>query len=151
MCPVNTEAQGEMFAHRPSATAAVLRAMADCGLPRWAKLSPNTDRLVEVAAAAVDGGAEAVTLINTVMGMSIDIETGRPMLGRGGGGLSGPPIHPIAVRAVHDVHGALPDVPLIGVGGVRDGATAIELLMAGASAVQVGTANFVDPRATMRP
>jgi dihydroorotate dehydrogenase (NAD+) catalytic subunit len=82
-----------------------------------------------------------------LMGMVIDVEARRPLLGGGGGGLSGPAIHPIAVRAVHDVHAALPDLPIVGVGGVTDGVTAVELLQAGASAVEVGTATFADPRA----
>jgi dihydroorotate dehydrogenase (NAD+) catalytic subunit len=148
-CP-NTEAGGEMFAHSPAATREVLAATEACGLPRWAKLSPNTDRLVDVAAAAVDGGAEALTLVNTLLGMVIDVDERRPALGAGGGGLSGPPLHPVAVRAVYEVHRALPSVPLVGVGGVTDAVTAVELVLAGASAVQVGTATFADPRATMR-
>jgi dihydroorotate dehydrogenase (NAD+) catalytic subunit len=148
-CP-NTEAGGEMFAHSPAATQDVLAATEACGLPRWAKLSPNTDRLVDVAAAAVGGGAEALTLVNTLLAMVIDVEGRRPALGAGGGGLSGPPLHPVAVRAVYEVHGALPSVPLVGVGGVSDAVSAVELLLAGASAVQVGTATLADPRATMR-
>ena len=116
----------------------------------WAKLSPNTDRVVEVAEAVVGAGAEAVTLINTVVGMVLDPETGRPVLGNGGGGVSGRVIHPMAVRAVHDVHTALPDVPIVGVGGVDSAAAALDLLRAGARAVQVGTATFADPRATYR-
>ena len=102
---------------------------------------------MEVAAAARRGGAEAVTLVNTVMGMAIDVHSATYRLGAGGGGLSGAAIHPVAVRAVHDVALALPDLPVVGVGGVADGETAVELLLAGASAVQVGTANFADPRA----
>jgi dihydroorotate dehydrogenase (NAD+) catalytic subunit len=113
-------------------------------------LSPNTHRFCEVAAAAADAGAEAVTLVNTVLGMVIDVETRRPVLGAGGGGLSGPAIHPVAVRAVHDVHRALPQLPIVGVGGVNSGRSAVELLLAGASAVQVGTATFADPRAPAR-
>src|SRR5205823_8930534 len=85
-----------------------------------------------------------------LMGMAIDPATRRPRLGAGGGGLSGAAIHPVAVRAVYDVHAAMPDLAVIGVGGVRTGADAVELLMAGASAVQVGTATFVDPRAPLR-
>lgn len=148
-CP-NIEDRRRMFAHSCSATKEVVRATASAGRPRWAKLSPNVTDLVEIAAAAHDAGASAVTLINTVMGMAIDPETRRPRLGAGGGGLSGAAIHPIAVRAVHDVHAALPKLPIVGVGGVRTGADAIELLLAGASAVQVGTATFADPRAPAR-
>jgi len=150
-CP-NTEAGRDLFAHDPEATAAVVAATAACGRPRWAKLSPNTPRVAEVAAAAAGAGAEAVTLVNTVMGMAIDPETRTYRLGAGerGGGLSGPAIHPVAVRVVHDVHRAHPDLPIVGVGGVVDGASAVELLLAGASAVQVGTATFADPRAPGR-
>jgi dihydroorotate dehydrogenase (NAD+) catalytic subunit len=145
-CP-NHHARNEMFAHDPEATAAVVAATAACGRPRWAKLSPNVTHLGAIAAAAVDAGAEAVTLINTLMGMSIDTDTGRARLGGRGGGLSGPAIHPVAVRAVWDVRRELPSVPIIGVGGVAGGRDAVEFLMAGASAVQVGTATFADPRA----
>ena len=138
-----------MFAHDASATAAAIEATAACGRPRWAKLSPNVTDLPSIAEAARRAGAEAVTLVNTVMGMAIDPSTRRYRLGSGpnGGGVSGAAIHPIAVRAVHDVHRALPDLPIIGVGGITDGETAAELLLAGATAVQVGTAIFADPRA----
>jgi dihydroorotate dehydrogenase (NAD+) catalytic subunit len=147
-CP-NTEAARDLFAHSPAATRDAMSATAACGRPRWAKLSPNVTELLPIAEAALAGGAEAVTLVNTVMGMAIDPETGAFRLGSGprGGGLSGPAIHPIAVRAVHDVHAALPDLPIVGVGGVATGADAAELVLAGASAVQVGTATFADPRA----
>lgn len=147
-CP-NLDGGAHLFAHDPAATAEVLRATAGVARPRWAKLSPNTDRLVEVAEAAAAAGAEAVTLVNTVMGMVIDVESRRPKLGGGGGGLSGPAVHPVAVRAVHDVHAALPELPIVGVGGVADGVGAVELMLAGASAVQVGTATFADPRAVL--
>ncbi len=150
-CP-NTESGRDLFAHSPDASAEVVAATAPCDRPRWAKLSPNTSDLVDIAAAVADAGAEAVTLVNTVLGMAIDPETARFRLGSGerGGGLSGSAIHPIAVRAVFDVHAALPDLPIIGVGGVATGADAAELLLAGASAVQVGTATFADPRAPAR-
>src|SRR5690606_24482887 len=100
-CP-NVEDRGRMFAHSPERTAEVVAATEACGRPRWAKLSPNVTDLVPIAAAARDAGAEAVTLVNTMMGMVIDTEARRPRLGGGGGGLSGPAIHPIAVRAVFD-------------------------------------------------
>lgn len=148
-CP-NHHARNEMFAHDTAATRAVLEATAACGRPRWAKLSPNVTSLPEIAAAAAEGGAEAVTLINTLMGMSIDIATRSARLGGRGGGLSGPAIRPVAVRAVWDVRRALPDLPIVGVGGVATGDDAIELLMAGASAVEVGTATFAEPRAAQR-
>ena len=143
-CP-NLDGGTHLFAHDPKATAEVLRAVHGVGLPLWAKLSPNTDRLVQVAAAAQEAGAEAVTLVNTVLGMIIDTESRKPLLGGGGGGLSGPAIRPVAVRAIHDVHLALPDLPIVGVGGCASAVDAVELMLAGASAVQVGTANFVRP------
>ena len=139
-----------MFAHSASATAEVVAATAACGRPRWAKLSPNAADLPEIAAAAAAAGAEAVTLVNTALGMVIDVETRRPVLGGGGGGVSGPAIHPIAVRAVHDCRVALPHLPIVGVGGVATGEDAVELLLAGANAVQVGTASFADPHAVER-
>ncbi len=148
-CP-NLDGGTHLFAHDPEATSAVIRATEVAGRPRWAKLSPNTDRLVQVAAAAAEAGAEAVTLVNTLIGMVIDIESRRPLLGGRSGGLSGPAIHPIAVRAVHDVHASLPGLPIVGVGGVATAHDAIELMMAGASAVQVGTATFADPRTVVR-
>ena len=148
-CP-NVEARREMFAHSPSAAADAVAATADAGRPRWAKLSPNVTDLVEIAAAVADAGAEAVTLVNTVMGMAIDLDTRRPRLGAGGGGLSGPAIRPVAVRAVYDVHAALPELAIVGVGGIAAGVDAVELLLAGASAVQVGTATFAAPRAPWR-
>jgi len=151
-CP-NSEAGRDLFAHDPVATAAAVRAVAGaCGRPVWAKLSPNTSELVAVAAAAHEAGADAVTLVNTVLGMAIDPESRTFRLGSGprGGGLSGPAIHPVAVRAVFDVHAALPGLPIVGVGGVASGRDAAELVLAGASAVQVGTATFADPRAPAR-
>jgi dihydroorotate dehydrogenase (NAD+) catalytic subunit len=148
-CP-NHHDRNRMFAHSPSSTSEAIDAASVCGLPMWAKLSPNVSDLAAIAAAAAAAGAEAVTLINTVLGMAIDVETRTRRLGGGGGGLSGPAIHPVAVRAVHDVHAALPDLPIVGVGGVARGVDAVELLMAGASAVQVGTASFADPRSVGR-
>jgi dihydroorotate dehydrogenase (NAD+) catalytic subunit len=147
-CP-NLDGGAHLFAHDPGATRDALAAVSSLDRPVWAKLSPNTDRLVEVAAAAADAGADAVTLVNTVMGMIIDVETRRPLLGGRTGGLSGPAIHPVAVRAVHDVHAALPELPIVGVGGVANAVDAVELLLAGASAVQVGTATFADPRSVL--
>jgi dihydroorotate dehydrogenase (NAD+) catalytic subunit len=148
-CP-NLEGRSAIFAHDPELSAEVIAATAGCGRPRWAKLSANTDRIVEVAGAVADAGADAVTCINTLLGLAYDPATRQPVLGAGGGGLSGPAIHPVAVRAVHDVHAAHPDVPIIGVGGVTSGWDATELLLAGAVAVQVGTATFADPRAPAR-
>ena len=148
-CP-NVESRRHMFAHSAAATAEVVEATAATGRPRWAKLSPNVTDLTEIAAAALDAGAEAVTLINTVMGLAIDPVTRKARLGNFGGGLSGAAIHPIAVRAVNDVHQARPDATIIGVGGVTSADDVVELMLAGASAVQIGTATFRDPRAPAR-
>jgi dihydroorotate dehydrogenase (NAD+) catalytic subunit len=152
-CP-NIEDRRHMFAHSATATAEVLAAVATNGpdVPRWAKLSPTVADLAEIAGAALAGGAEGVTLVNTALAMVIDLEARAPVLGSGpaGGGLSGPSLHPIAVRAVYDVRAAHPDATIIGVGGVMSGRDAVELLMAGADAVQVGTATFRDPRAPWR-
>jgi dihydroorotate dehydrogenase (NAD+) catalytic subunit len=149
-CP-NVESRRSMFAHSAAATAEVVEATAAVGArPRWAKLSPNVTDLTEIAVAALDAGADAVTLINTMMGLAIDPVTRKARLGNFGGGLSGAAIHPVAVRAVNDVHQARPDATIIGVGGVTTADDLIELLLAGASAVQVGTATFRDPRATGR-
>ena len=148
-CP-NLEDRSGMFAHSAAATEEAMAVTAGCGRPRWAKLSPNAGDLLPIVDAAMRGGAEAVTLINTVMGMAIDPVTRTYLLGNGGGGLSGPAIHPVAVRAVHDVAAARPGVPIVGAGGVTDAGTAAELMVAGASAVQVGTATFADPKAPGR-
>ena len=118
-CP-NLEGRGSIFAHDVALSAEVIAATEACGRPRWAKLSANTDRIVDVAAAVADAGAEAVTCINTLLGLAYDPATLAPTLGAGGGGLSGRAIHPVAVRAVHDVHRALPELAIVGVGGSTD-------------------------------
>jgi dihydroorotate dehydrogenase (NAD+) catalytic subunit len=151
-CP-NVENRGLVFACDPvSATrvVAAVREVVPSGLPLLAKLTPDVTDIVAVAASVADAGADALVLINTLLGMRIDPETLRPVLGGVTGGLSGPAVRPVAVRCVWQVHRALPRVPLIGVGGVRTGADALEFLAAGASAVQVGTAIFNDPSAPMR-
>ena len=148
-CP-NVEHRGAIFAHSPESTAAAVAAAAGCNRPRWAKLSPNVTDLTQIAGAALAAGADALTLVNTVMGMAIDPATRRPRLGAGGGGLSGPAVRPVAVRAVYDVRQAFPHAAIVGVGGVAAGEHAAELLVAGADAVQVGTATFADPRAPAR-
>ena len=146
-CP-NLEGRSGIIAHDVELSARIVSEVAHCvTVPVWAKLSANTDRIVDVAQAVSASGAQAVTLINTMLGMQVDVTTKRPTLGNGGGGLSGSSIHPIAVRAVHDVRVALPDVDIIGVGGVSSGDDAIEMMMVGANAVQVGTASFLDPAA----
>jgi dihydroorotate dehydrogenase (NAD+) catalytic subunit len=150
-CP-NVEDRARMFAHSAGATAAVVRAVVAHarGLPVLAKLSPNVTDVREIATAAVDAGATGLTLVNTVLGLGIDAATRRPRLGAGGGGLSGPAIKPVALRVVADVARAMPGVPIIGTGGVSTGVDAAEMLVAGASAVGVGTATFRDPKAGLR-
>lgn len=147
-CP-NLEDRSEMFAHSPEGTRAAVAAAAEAlgETPVFAKLSPNVTDLRAVAGAALEAGATGLTLINTVMGMAIDPESGRFRLGAGGGGLSGPAIRPVAVRAVYEVSRAYPGTPIIGTGGVGKAEDAVEMLLAGASAVGVGTATFRDPRA----
>jgi dihydroorotate dehydrogenase (NAD+) catalytic subunit len=150
-CP-NLHQRSEMFAHDPAATKAAIAAVvgAGLGLPILAKLSPNVTDLTIIATAAMEAGADGLTLVNTVLGLLVDAEARRPVLGGGGGGLSGPAIKPVALRAVHDVTRALPGVPVIGTGGVQSGLDAVEMLLAGASAVGIGTANFLDPHAPYR-
>ena len=147
-CP-NVEDRDRMFAHSVDSTGAAIEASKVAGLPLWAKLSPNIGDVVPIAAAARDAGAEAVTLANTLIGIAIDIHARRPILSNGRGGLSGPGIRPVAVRTCWDVFNSLPELPIIGVGGIAEGENAIEFLMAGACAVQVGTATFADPRAAV--
>jgi dihydroorotate dehydrogenase (NAD+) catalytic subunit len=150
-CP-NTRHGSEIFAHAAGATAEVVRAVADVGLgrPVLAKLGSGVADLPRIAGAALDAGATGLTLVNTVRAFAVDAEGRRPVLGSSGGGLSGPAIKPIALRAVHDVHRAHPGVPIVGTGGVSHGVDAVEMLLAGATAVGVGTATFVEPRATLR-
>lgn len=145
-CP-NLESRREIFAHSPSATSEIVEAAKVAGLPVWAKLSPNTPLLLEVASAALEAGADALVLVNTVLGLVIDIEARRPTLGNGGGGVSGPGILPVALRAVYECREAFPHAGIVGVGGVASGNDAVAMLMAGANAVEVGTATFADPRA----
>jgi dihydroorotate dehydrogenase (NAD+) catalytic subunit len=143
--------QSAIWAHSAKSTAEVVRAVRDAtSLPVFAKLSPNVTDLTDIARAAVDAGADGLTLVNTVLALVVDAETRRPVLGGGGGGLSGPAIKPVALRAVHTVTRALPGVPVIGTGGIESGVDAVEMLLAGASAIAVGTANFRDPRAPYR-
>jgi len=119
-------------------------------VPVSAKLSPNSEDIVAVAAACADAGADWVVLTNTVWGAAIDLVTGRPRLSGTVGGFSGPPLKPIALRCVIEVHRALPDLPIIGCGGVANGDDAVEYLLAGASAVGIGTAHFSEPRVAGR-
>lgn len=141
---------GAMFSHHPRLTeAAVAAVRRQTDLPLWAKLSPNVPDITEIAHAAVDAGADALTISNTVPAMHIDVETGRATLGTGYGGLSGPALRPIAVALVHQAAQAV-EVPIIGVGGVMTGRDAAEFLMAGATAVQIGSANLADLNAPFR-
>jgi len=110
-------------------------------------LSPNTPDLIEIAGAAINAGASGLVLVNTVLGLSIDVERRRASLGNGGGGLSGPGILPVSLRAVYDCRAAYPEVPIVGVGGIQSGVDAVAMLMAGANAIEVGTATFANPRA----
>jgi dihydroorotate dehydrogenase (NAD+) catalytic subunit len=150
-CP-NVEARANVFAHSDEATHDAMRAVVESlrDVPVFAKLSPNVTDIVEIARAAIDAGAHGLTLVNTVMGLSVDARTRRARLGNVGGGLSGPPIKPIALRAVYEVSRAFPATPIIGTGGVRNGEDAVEMMLAGAHAVGVGTATFAEPRATVR-
>jgi dihydroorotate dehydrogenase (NAD+) catalytic subunit len=147
-CP-NIEDRSRMFAHSPAATGEVIDAMAVTGYPLWAKLSPNTAELLEVADAAYRAGAQSLTLTNTLLGLAIDLDTRRPALGAGGGGLSGPALHPVAVRAVYECYGAFRR-PIVGVGGVSRARDAIEFFLAGACAVGIGSAVLAEPRTPLR-
>jgi dihydroorotate dehydrogenase (NAD+) catalytic subunit len=147
-CP-NVAAEGEMFGLCAADAAAVTEAVRPvCGVPLIVKLSPNVTDIAEIARAVVDAGADALSLINTIPGMVIDLKRRQPYLANVTGGLSGPAIRPIAVRMVYQVRQAV-DVPLIGIGGIATAEDALQFLMAGASAVQVGTSTFVNPRASI--
>jgi dihydroorotate dehydrogenase (NAD+) catalytic subunit len=151
-CP-NVEDRGQVFACHPEPAAAVVsavRAKTATGVPVLAKLSPDVTDIVAIAQAVVDAGADGLSMINTLLGMVIDTHTMRPALAGVTGGLSGPAIRPVAVRCVWQVHAALPDVPILGMGGIVSGPDALEFVLAGASAVAVGTAVFHDPGAPMR-
>jgi dihydroorotate dehydrogenase (NAD+) catalytic subunit len=135
----------------PTAVERLVRRCRDaCRWPIVAKLTPNVTDIVAIARAARDGGADAVSLINTFRGMAIDWRKRRPILANDVGGLSGPAIKPLALRMVWDVARALPDLPIMGIGGIADADDALEFLVAGASAIQVGTATFADPAAAER-
>ena len=147
-CP-NLEDRSKMFAHSAQATAEAVVACRAAGLPLIAKLSPNTPELVDIAAAALQAGAESLPLVNTLLGLAIDVETRRPVLGAVGGGLSGPALHSVALRAVYECRRAFPTAGILGVGGISDGDGALRMLMAGADAVEVGTATLANPRAPL--
>jgi dihydroorotate dehydrogenase (NAD+) catalytic subunit len=148
-CP-NVERRGEVFARDPVAAADVMSTVTRMThLPVLAKLTADVTDIVEVAQAVVRAGAHGLSLINTLLGMAIDVEAFRPRLGAVTGGLSGPAIRAVAIRCVYEVARALPDVPIVGLGGVVDAPSAIEFLLAGATAVGVGTANYFNPHATI--
>ena len=151
-CP-KVEDRGQVFACDAGASSAVISAVrrtAPSGVPVFAKLSPDVTDIVEIAQSCVAAGANGLSLINTTLGIAIDTETMRPALAGVTGGLSGPAIRPLALRCVWQVHAALPGVPLMGIGGIRTGVDALEFVLAGASAVQVGTVIFNDPSVPTR-
>lgn len=151
-CP-NVANRGLVFACNLGSAQEVMsevRKNAPSGIPLLAKLSPDVTDIVEIARGVVDAGADGLSMINTLLGMVIDPVTLRPKLGGKTGGLSGPAIRPVAIRAIYQVHAALPKIPILGMGGIRTGKDALEFLAAGASAVSVGTAIFNDPSAPMR-
>jgi dihydroorotate dehydrogenase (NAD+) catalytic subunit len=150
-CP-NTADPRRMFAQDPSAAAEVVAACLEGlrgggVLPLWAKLTAAVADVTEIAGSALQAGASALTLVNTMPALAVDLEERRPALGAGQGGLSGPALHPIALRCVRECRRAFPTVGIVGVGGVDSGRAAAAMLLAGADAVQVGTATFADPRA----
>ena len=151
-CP-NVENRGLVFACDPTASRAVVESVRRNiagDYPMIVKLSPDVTDIVSIAREVVSAGADALALINTVLGMVIDIEGKRPKLAGITGGLSGPAIRPIAVRAIYQVHSAMRNIPILGMGGVTNGRDALELIYAGASGVSVGTATFGNPTADMR-
>jgi len=143
-CP-NVKAGGITFGTDAQVAAELTRAVkAVSSVPIYIKLSPNVTNIVEIAKAVEAAGADGITMINTLLGMRLDLKTGKPIIANGTGGLSGPAIKPVAIRMVHDVYKAV-KIPIIGMGGVMNAEDVLEFLYAGASAVAVGTANFIDP------
>lgn len=148
-CP-NLEDRSRMFSAREDSTAAVVRGVRRVATqPVFTKLSPDTTDIVGIARAAVDAGTQGLSVMNTTLGMAIDVESFKPKLSTLTGGLSGPAVKPIAIRCVFQVARAFPDVPIIGQGGIISGDDVAEFMLAGAWAVAVGTANFVNPRASV--
>lgn len=144
-CP-NVKHGGMHFGTDPKSAEAVIRAVKqETDLPVIAKLSPNVTDIRDMARAVARGGADAISLINTLLGMSIDVERRKPVLANTFGGLSGPAVHPVAVRMVWEVYETV-DLPIIGMGGITSWQDAVEFLLAGASIVSIGTGNFVNPR-----
>ena len=150
-CP-NVENRGQVFACHPESAVAVIEAVRrNIGgeLPIVAKLSPDVTDIVAIADSVINVGVDGLALINTLLGMVIDTNTMKPKLAGKTGGLSGPAIRPIAVRAIYQVHQAFPNIPIVGMGGVSSGRDAFELVLAGASAISIGTANFSNPSAAI--
>jgi dihydroorotate dehydrogenase (NAD+) catalytic subunit len=151
-CP-NVESRGQVFACDVMSASSVIhqvRRNTNSSVPILAKLSPDVTSIAEIALSCHNAGADGFSMINTTLGMAIDTDTMRPILGGVTGGLSGPAIRPIAVRNVWQVHQVLPDVPILGMGGIATGADALQFIAAGASAVSVGTMTFHDPSAPLR-
>ncbi len=151
-CP-NVENRGLVFSCHPDTARAAMEAVrrnVGGDLPIIAKLSPDVTDIVQIARTVADAGADGVALINTLLGMVIDTRTMRPRLAQKTGGLSGPAIRPVAVRAVYQVREALPHLPIVGMGGISSGQDALEFVLAGAQAVSIGTATFGDPQAAIR-
>lgn len=143
-CP-NVKTGGIAFGTDPNMAASLTKAVKEVSsVPVYVKLSPNVANIVEIAQAIEAAGADGLTMINTLIGMRLDLKTGKPILANKTGGLSGPAVKPVAVRMVHEVSQAV-SIPIIGMGGVQSAEDVLEFLLAGASAVAVGTANFVNP------
>lgn len=148
-CP-NVKQGGMAFGVTPEGAASVVKAVREAYHKTLiVKLSPNVTSVADIARSVVDAGADALSLINTLMGMAIDIEKKRPVLSINTGGLSGPAVKPVALRMVWQVAQAV-NVPVVGLGGIMNARDAIEFLLAGASAIQIGTANFIDPAVTVK-
>ena len=151
-CP-NVENRGLVFACDPNTSAEVIkgvRGIVGGELPILAKLTPDVTNIATIANSVISNGADGISMINTVLGMVINTDSMRPHLGGKTGGLSGPAIRPIAIRAIYQVREALPNVSILGMGGVTSGKDAFEMILAGASGVSIGTANFGDPSAPYR-
>lgn len=147
-CP-NVSGGVDFGTHAESCRRVVASARAATSIPILAKLTPNVTSIVDIARGAADGGADAVCLTNTVLGMAVDWRKRRPVLGNGMGGLSGPAIKPISLRCVHQVRQAV-EIPIVGIGGIANLDDVMQFLVTGASAVQIGTANYYDPTLSMR-
>jgi dihydroorotate dehydrogenase (NAD+) catalytic subunit len=149
-CP-NIKAGGIEFGRDPRVLGELVRACRNViAKPLWVKLTPNTSDIVLLARACAENGADAVSVINTIGGMAIDAHTRRPRLATVFGGLSGPAIKPVALRMVYQIHRAGLGIPICGIGGIQSGIDAVEFFLAGASTVQVGTQNFIDPASSER-